>query len=187
MSIVRKNQIFPIFVGNALCLEAWARMAVGQRNLYNIGSTIPFNKLKRANRGGGKIYAKLVPCRQWEIAEKAAQRLGAKWFCRLGGIAELSQFMAQYPEEISKHSAVFALNEGSRWPNSDGDVCAVYACVEGQNRCLSGYRIDHLLAPEDYIIVLQSRIFSVVELFVSWIWGAILWLFRKSGKYPSCV
>ena len=179
MSVVRKSQIFPIFVGNALCLEDQARMAVGRRNLYNIGSTIPFNKLGCMKGGSGKMYPKLVPCRPWEIAEKAAKRIGAKWFCRLGGIAELSQFMAQYPEEIEKHSAVFALDENSRWTNSDGDVCVAYACVEGHNRCLIGYRIDHLLAPEDYIIVLQPRIFSIVGLIISWIWMVVLRLFGK--------
>ena len=149
---------FPTVIYNTLSLEELARLAVGEENVYNISMSIPFGLLKHTKGDSMMVvmYPRLVPCPDWVTAKKAARLLMAQGYI-LGNISELVQFTAQYPQEVAKYSAVLALDEDSRWNNSDTDICVPFVTIDGSKRCLRGYRIDHLLSPEDSILVFEKE------------------------------
>ncbi len=155
MSIAKISPIFPTAFNNTVSLMELARNAVGEGNYYNISLSIPFDKLEYTRGGGNIMLPVLVTSALWETVKKFAGSLLAENYI-LGDVGELAQFTAQYPSEVAKYSSVFALNENSRWSNSDKDICVAYTSVKGFKRCFKSYRFDHLLNMEDAVIVFQQ-------------------------------
>lgn len=110
--------IFPTLVDNILSLEEQVRLVVGKDHLYNISPLIPFASLKRARRGSGKIFPRLVPYIDGETSPQAAMRLLSRGYL-LGDAGELAQVVMRYPGEIKKYQAVFSLHEGSCWKDEN--------------------------------------------------------------------
>ncbi len=172
MSFAGISRIFPTTVDSTLNLRELARAAVGAGNYYNICSTIPFEKLKYRTGIGQVMYLRLVPCLDWETPQKVDERLAANDYI-LGDAGELAQFMRLYPKEVEKYSGVLALDEGSRWKNSDKDICVCYGSVKGSKRSLGCCRFDGLLNPEYRVLVFEKTDRG----FFGW--------FRKAYKFIS--
>ncbi|TSC84854.1 MAG: hypothetical protein G01um101413_238 [Parcubacteria group bacterium Gr01-1014_13] len=155
MSETKISQVFPTVLDSTCSLRELARKAVGEENLYNISLDIPFETFNCAGGNSGIMLPRLAPCLCWKGIEKFARDLVAEGYI-LGNIGELVQFARHYPEEIEKYSAVFALDEDSRWLNTDNDICVAYARVRGSRRCFCRYRFDRFLNPEDAVIIFQQ-------------------------------
>lgn len=163
--------IFPTLIDNIFSLEEQVRLAVGKDYLYNISQLIPFARLKRARRGIGKMFPRVVPYIAGETSWQAIMRLLDRGYI-LGDVGELAQVVARYPEEIKKYQAVFSLYEGScwedentRWRNRFGgekDVEAFtfvpYFGTEDYVRWFRRFRFDRPLSKNDGIIVFDEKV-----------------------------
>lgn len=163
MNIMKSQAISPMLVDNTTSLEMDARLAVGPNNLYNIQSSIPFDKLRRAKGSGGLMFPYLVPFRSMENQENGIRRFLSEGYL-LGDVGEVCRFMARYPEEVEKYNSVFALDEGSRWEDESSRwrdknpfTYVAYASIEDGKRCLRRFRFDRILGPEDCALVFRSR------------------------------
>lgn len=158
MSNVVISSVFPTIIYNDFCLEELARLAVGEGNAYNVSTSIPFGLLNHIKGDSVMMvmHPRVISCPDWIMAKKAAWLNEASDYV-LGSIGELAQFTAQYPQEVAKYSAVFALDGDSRWDAPDGNTYVGYTSAEGSKRCFRSYRLEHLLSSEDGIIVFEKN------------------------------
>lgn len=150
------SRLFRATINNAVDLRTQVRQALGDNNFFNISPTIPLERLKCAKFDtiATDMYPRLARYLPGETSKNAAERLVAQGYV-LGDLGELAQFLAQYPEEVEKFSAVFALDVGSRWLNSEDEWCVAFAGVEGAARWLRHFRFDRPLDKNDCVIVFE--------------------------------
>lgn len=114
-------------VDNTVDLIKAIRTAVGSNGYIN-----PDITPERFKRGEGvrEVYLELAPFLDGETGEQAAKRLVDDGYT-LEGVGELTQFLADNPDEVGKYTWVVALNKASRWVHPGGSVLVpgVYAGI----------------------------------------------------------